>query len=63
MRIYEGVSICVGDHGESMGLRDGGHHLGPVRGDTARDGEIRPVEVFFDTNTKPQETGLGEYDG
>ena len=51
------MNICV-DGGGYMNLRDGGHHLGTVRGETARDGEVRPVEVLFDSNTKPQKASL-----
>ena len=41
-----------------MDVQDGGHHLDTVRGDTARDGEMRPVKVLFNSETKPQQTGL-----
>ena len=41
-----------------MDLRDGGYHLGTVGCETARDSEICPVEVLFDSDTKPQKTSL-----
>jgi len=41
-----------------MNLRDGSYHLGTVRRDAARDGEVCPVKVLFDPNAKPQKTGL-----
>ena len=40
--------------GEYMDVRDRCHHLGTVCCEAARDGELRPVEVFFDSETEPQ---------
>ena len=39
-------------------LRDRGDHLGSVSPETARCGQVCPVEVFLNSKTKPQETGL-----
>ena len=44
--------------GEFVNLRDGGYHLGTVRREAARDGEVCPMEVLFDPDAKPQKTGL-----
>jgi len=44
--------------GESVNLRDGSHHLGAVRCEAGCTGEVRPVEVFFHSETEPQKTGL-----
>ena len=51
------MNICV-ERGGFVNVRDGGYHLGTVCRDAARDGEVRPVEVLFDSDAKPQKTGL-----
>jgi hypothetical protein len=51
------MNICV-EGGEFTNLRDGGYHLGTVCRETARDGKICPVEMLFNSETKPQKAGL-----
>lgn len=41
-----------------MSLQNGGNHLGAVGCETAGDGEVCPMEVLFDSKTKPQKAGL-----
>lgn len=51
------MSICAEGEGV-MNLQDGGQHLGTVRCDTTRNSELGPVDMLFNSDTKPQEAGL-----